>query len=212
MIAESPNPGIKIFDSEWNAQSTDWRTGLHAGGILNGFERVGDVLEIAAPALFLRHTSADGWDNALVNFDQTGWFPAPNYVVMKLWRDHYLPLRVEIDSTAAETTGQNPAINIVATRSTDGKTFAVKAVNTLAEERTVEIALDGDGAAIRQADGKVVTPKLADGQSAAEKLSKRNSLAAPGAIQPEPLAVEANGNRARFVLPSYSAAVIRLSF
>lgn len=212
MIAESPNPGIKIFDSEWNAQSTDWRTGLHAGGILNGFERVGDVLEIAAPALFLRHTSADGWDNALVNFDQTGWFPAPNYVVMKLWRDHYLPLRVEIDSTAAEMTGQNPAVNIVATRSADGKTLAVKAVNTLAEERTIEIALDAGGAAIRQADGKVVTPKLVDGQSASEKLSKRNTLDAPNAIQPEPLAVEANGDRARFVLPSYSAAVVRLTF
>ena len=30
--------------SEWNAQSTDWGTGLYAGGLLNAFERCEDAL------------------------------------------------------------------------------------------------------------------------------------------------------------------------
>ena len=64
-----------------------------AAGLLNAFERCGDFLEIGGPALFLRHTSATAWDNAFINFDERGWFPAPNYVVMKLWRDHYAPER-----------------------------------------------------------------------------------------------------------------------
>ena len=211
MIAESPNPGIKIFNSEWNAQSTDWRTGLHAGGILNAFERVGDVVAIAAPALFLRHVSADAWDNALINFDQTSWFPAPNDVVMKLWREHYQPYRVEVDATAAEWTGPNPAINLVATRSADGQTFVIKAVNTLDAERTIALTFS-DGRAIQNAEGWVVTPKLADGQNASEKLSRRNTLAEPGAIAPEKFPVAFDGNRLTFTLPSYSAAAVSFAF
>ncbi len=91
MIAKSANPNVKLYMSEWNAQSTDWRTGLYAGGFLNAAERNGDVLGMAGPALFLRHVSARAWDNAFVNFDHRRWFPAPNYVVMKLWRGHYAP-------------------------------------------------------------------------------------------------------------------------
>ena len=50
LIAASKNPKLKIYVSEWNAQSTDWRTGLYCGGLLNAFERCGDVLEIGGPA------------------------------------------------------------------------------------------------------------------------------------------------------------------
>ena len=80
------------------------------------------MLEIGGPALFLRHVSASGWDNAFVNFDHRTWFPAPNYVVMKLWRDHYAPQRIALE-------GQTEPLNAVATKSADGKTLYVKAVN-----------------------------------------------------------------------------------
>ena len=55
LIAKSANPNVKLYTSEWNAQSTDWRTGLYAGGFLNMAERNGDVPGMAAPAIFLRH-------------------------------------------------------------------------------------------------------------------------------------------------------------
>ena len=95
-------------------RSTDWRTGLYCGGLLNAFERCGDVLEIGGPALFLRHVSASGWDNAFVNFDHRTWFPAPNYVVMKLWRDHYAPHRIALEGDAGP-------LNAVATRPTTAR-------------------------------------------------------------------------------------------
>ncbi|MDO4557584.1 MAG: alpha-N-arabinofuranosidase, partial [Planctomycetia bacterium] len=44
IIAESENPELEIFVSEWNLQSTDWRTGLYAGGVLNVFESHGDKM------------------------------------------------------------------------------------------------------------------------------------------------------------------------
>ena len=112
-IAASRNPKIKVFVSEWNAQSTDWRTGLYAAGLLNAFERAGDVVAIASPALWLRHVSATAWDNALINFDHCGWFPAPNYVVMKLWRDHAGPHLLAIE-------GDAEGLDAAATKTDDG--------------------------------------------------------------------------------------------
>ncbi|HVS73054.1 MAG TPA: alpha-L-arabinofuranosidase C-terminal domain-containing protein, partial [Phycisphaerae bacterium] len=123
LIKKSANPNIKLYISEWNAQSTDWRTGLYAAGILNVFERNADLVEISCPALFLRSTSAKSWDNALINFNQSSWFPAPNYVVMKLWRDHYAPNLLQLD------TPENSPLSAVASESDDKKTIYLKLVN-----------------------------------------------------------------------------------
>ena len=208
MIAQCPNPAIRMFDSEWNAQSTDWRTGLHAGGILNCFENVSDTLEIAAPALFLRHKSATGWDNAFVNFDQAGWFPAPNYVVMKLWHDNFLPNRVEWTSESPDLTGAMPIINAVATASDTGKTVVFKAVNNKAEDVTLKLTIANFK--IGSATATVVTPELAQGEPVSAKLTKRNDLGAADRIAPKPNDATVDGNTITVVLPALSANLIRV--
>ena len=106
-IAKSENPAMKIYLSEWNLDGIDMRTGLFTGGFLNRLEATPGV-EMAASALFLRHTSATGWNNAFINFDQNGWFQAPNYVVMKLWRDHFQPNRIAVY-------GDMKGLNVIAT-------------------------------------------------------------------------------------------------
>jgi alpha-L-arabinofuranosidase len=169
LIAASKNPALKIYVSEWNAQSTDWRTGLYCGGLLNAFERCGDVLEIGGPALFLRHVSASAWDNAFVNFDHRTWFPAPNYVVMKLWREHYAPQRIALD-------GPTEPLNAVASRSEDGKTLYVKAVNPAAEAVRVQLTLNN------VAPGKASLQLVAPGDLAA-----RNTLEARDTVRPHRL-------------------------
>ncbi|MCU0873785.1 MAG: DUF1080 domain-containing protein [Pirellulaceae bacterium] len=192
LIAASKNPELKIYVSEWNAQSTDWRTGLYCGGLLNAFERCGDVLEIGGPALFLRHVSASGWDNAFVNFDHRTWFPAPNYVVMKLWREHYAPHRVALE-------GETAPLNAVATKSADGKTLYFKAVNPSDEAVPVQLQLAGGAA------GKATLQVVAPGDLAA-----RNTLEARDAVQPKPAAVQQNGATLRFTLPPLSCGVVVL--
>ena len=166
LIAASKNPKLKIYVSEWNAQSTDWRTGLYCGGLLNAFERCGDVLEIGGPALFLRHVSASGWDNAFVNFDHRTWFPAPNYVVMQLWREHYAPQRIALD-------GESAPLNAVATKSADGKTLYFKAVNPSDEAVPVVLKLAGSAA------GKATLQVVAPGD-----LNARNTLEARDKFKP----------------------------
>ena len=211
MIAQSENPNIKIFNSEWNAQSTDWRTGLHAGGYLNCSERAGDVVAICAPALFLRHKTATAWDNAFVNFDNSNWYPAPNYVVMKLWRDAFEPNLVEMISDAPELNGDNPVVNAVATKSDDGKTICVKAVNNT--EKSVQFRLSFDKSvdltnAVVQA--QIVTPSLNEGESVNAKLRKRNTFDAPNAISPKELSTEIVDGQLTFTADSLSAFVVSI--
>ncbi|HPD48433.1 MAG TPA: DUF1080 domain-containing protein [Anaerohalosphaeraceae bacterium] len=193
IIAASKNPAIRIYCSEWNAQSTDWRTGLYAGGLLNAFERCGDVFEIGGPALFLRHVSASAWDNAFINFDQSGWFAAPNYVVMQLWRRHYAPERIAIE-------GDSEALNVVAARAADG-TLYVKLVN--AKESTADVSLRlSDGKAIVSAEMTLVAPG---------SLRARNTLERPGMVRAEPGLVRITGGSAVFTMPALSAGVVTIS-
>lgn len=193
-IADSANPNMEIYNSEWNAQSTDWRTGLYAGGLLNAYERQGKKFTLGGPALFLRHTSAGGWDNAFINFDHTGWFPAPNYVVMKLWWDHFAPDFLPVE-------GDQQGCNIVATRSEDGGKLVIKAVNPHDRAMKIGVELDGEFSA-QTASMQVVAPG---------SLSARNTLAEPAAVKPETADVQLNGKRLRFDLPAYSTAVIEVN-
>ncbi|MHC4558260.1 MAG: alpha-L-arabinofuranosidase C-terminal domain-containing protein [Planctomycetota bacterium] len=194
LIAESANPKMKIYCSEWNAQSTDWRTGLYAGGMLNGFERCSDIFEIGGPALFLRHATATAWDNAFINFDHRKWFPAPNYVVMKLWRSHYAPFRIAV-------TGQTEPLNIVGTKSADGTTLYLKCVNP--EDKPAKVKLEiKRGFSPGSASMQLVAP---------DSLEARNTLDRPRVIQPEPANVRISGRTISFTMPRWSAAVVKIT-
>lgn len=193
VIDDGPNPKIKIDCSEWNAQSTDWRTGLYCGGILNAFERCGAFFEIGGPALFLRHVSATAWDNSFINFDQCRWFPAPNYVVMQLWRDHYAPQRIAVD-------GELGILDLVATKSSDGKTLFLKAVNTSDRPAAVRVAVAGN-MPIGPAEMKMVAPG---------DLNARNTLDHPDGVRAESHPVTTDGRTVSFEMPPLSVGVITL--
>ncbi len=191
-IATSSNPDIKIYMSEWNLWSgIDWRIGLYAGGMLNVFERNGDVFEIGGPALFLRHQSANAWDNAFINFNNSDWFPAPNYVVMKLWHDHYAPNYIE-------STGSHNDLNVVSTLSEDGDKLYFKVVNTSNSDIPVTLAIDSS-----------FTPRNTQlKQIAPASLSARNSLSNPNNIHVEEANVEIDNQQVNFTIPKYAAAVV----
>jgi len=201
IIANSRNPNIKLFISEWNLQTTDWRTGLYAGGLLNVFERCGNVVEIASPALFMRHWFSGltprgdrEWDNAFINFDHKTWFPAPNYVVMKLWRDHFAPYLIA-------TEGETKPLNAVATKSEDGKTIYFKAVNPTQQVVEVELVVEGDNI-VKKASMQLIAPT---------SLFARNTLEEPKQVRPEPSNVQVDGRTVRFSLPAYSAGVVTIN-
>jgi alpha-L-arabinofuranosidase len=192
-VAACSNPSIKIYVSEWNAQSTDWRTGMYAGNLLNIFELNSDLITLAGPALFLRHTSASAWDNAFINFDQSGWFPAPNYVVMKLWREHFAPNRLNLS-------GIPDSVNAVASYDPPTNRMVVKLVNNSLVEKQLSISLPLDFRGT-SAIGYLVT---------GSSLSDRNSMDKPDQISPKILPVILKGRMASTNLPQLSCLLIEV--
>ena len=136
-IANCPNPNLKLFISEWNLQSIDWRTGLFAGGFPNVCEER-DVVAMGAAALFIRRTDAPDWNNAFINFDYKDLFVAPNYQVTNLWYDHFSRYRLDF-------TGDVKDLSVVTTLSENGKEVIVKVVNATEKPYKLNIAGDWNG-------------------------------------------------------------------
>lgn len=199
IIRTSDNPDMKIYVSEWNLTNgrwgNDWRVGLYAGGILNAFERQGDVVTMSCPALFMRKQGVTtSWDNALINFDQKSWFPAGNYVVMKLWRDSFAPSLLAVD-------GPDRPLNFVATRSADNQTVFLKAVNPTGDAVEAAIRLEGD-----------LTPKTATMRLIAPGgKTVKNSLEQPDKIKVVAATASVEDQTVRFTMPPLSAGVVRVT-
>jgi alpha-N-arabinofuranosidase len=141
-----------------------------------------------------RHVSAHGWDNGFINFDNKGWFAGPNYVVMKLWREHFAPNRVE--STTPDT-----ALNLIATKSQSGDQVILKAVNLSTDPLDVTTTLDGAFKPAKAAM-QLVNPG---------NLQARNSMRAKDVIKPTDAPATLSGNTLQFTLPPYSVAALRLT-
>jgi alpha-N-arabinofuranosidase len=194
-IKKSANPNIKLYVSEWNlthgAWGNDWRVGLYAGGILNALERQSNLVIMSCPALWMRRTWATAWNNALINFDQNRWFPAGNYVVMKLFRDSYAPKLLAMD-------GPQKPLNLTATRSENGDTVYLKLVNPEKTPVDAEFSFDGSFTA-----SSTSMQLVAPGEETA-----KNSLDHPDVIKPVAAQVQRGGNKIRVSLPPLSVGVV----
>jgi len=191
-IAKSKNPNMKIYLSEWNLDGVDMRTGLFAGGILNELEK-NQRVEMAAPALALRHISAMGWNNAFVNFDQNGYFLAPNYIVMKLWREHFAPNLIEV-------LGETDNLNLIATKSEAGKIVYVKVVNPTEKSYVVQLSMAGNEQ-LKSTSFQLVAPGSIDAV---------NSMANPSTVSANDGKLIRNGENIQITVPAYSAGIVSL--
>jgi alpha-N-arabinofuranosidase len=193
LIAKSPNPKMKLFMSEWNAMCTDLRGGLYAGGLLNAMER-SDMLTLASPALLMRHVSAKTWDNAFINFDATRFFTAPNYEVMKLWRENY-------SSDVLALQGKTDELDVLPTLGDSGKSIVLKVVNSGSKPRHVTVTLP---ATFHPRSSTAIWISSEDVKAA-------NTLKHPDLIKPKQGKTRLSGNSLRFRVPGNSAGVVRAS-
>ena len=164
MIAESPNPNIRLFISEWNLQSINWRTGLFAGGFLNECE-ARDVVAMGAAALFIRRTDSPDWNNAFINFDYKDVFVAPNYQVTELWYDHFSRYRLDYEGDVKE-------LSVMTTMSEDGRDVIVKVVNST--ETPYRLTVNGDWKGIASTEYEYYAPGSLD---AANSMDKKDAVA-----------------------------------
>jgi alpha-N-arabinofuranosidase len=179
--------------------NVEWRSGLYAGGLLNGFERLGGaLLPMSCPAVWLqsvksRDNPAPRWGSAHILFDHRSWFPAPTYVVQKLWREHFGEKIVRL-------AGPEQELNAVASTVTDGRTLFFKAVNAGEEAHEVELQVAA-GFRVGKAELQVIAPG---------DLRARNSLEQPRRIAPASAAVQVTGQNLRFAVPGQSVVALRV--
>ena len=192
MIAACPNPNVKLFISEWNLNSTDWRTGLFAGGFLNECEQR-DVVAMGAAALFIRRTDAPDWNNAFINFDYKGLFVAPNYLVTELWYDHY-------SKYLLEHVGDTKDLSIVTTLSENGRDVIVKIVNPT--ENTCDLTVSGDWKGIAGTAYDFYAPG---------SLTAANSMADPHAVALQHTSPEPSGTKVVLHVDPLSAGVLTIT-
>jgi len=170
MIAACPNPNVKLFISEWNLNSTDWRTGLFAGGFLNECEKR-DVVAMGAAALFIRRTDAPDWNNAFINFDYKDLFVAPNYQVTELWYDHFSRYLLDYE-------GETGDLSVVTTLSENGRDVIVKVVNPT--ENACDLTVSGDWKGIAETAYDYYAPgSLTAANSMADKHAVARKQASP---------------------------------
>ena len=192
MIADGPNPNIKLFISEWNLNSIDWRTGLFAGGFLNICESR-DVVAMGAAALFIRRTDAPDWNNAFINFDYKDLFKAPNCQVTELWYDHFSKYRLAFS-------GDTGNISVSTTMSENGVDVIVKVVNPTEEAATLRIK--GDWTGVRDAAYEYYAPG---------SLTVANNMENKSAVALQKATPKTDGNDVVLSVPALSAGVLTIA-
>jgi alpha-N-arabinofuranosidase len=192
MITQCPNPNIKLYISEWNLNSIDWRTGLFAGGFLNICEQR-PVVEMGAAALFIRRTDAPDWNNAFINFDYKGLFVAPNYIVTKLWHDNFSKYRLAY-------TGETGNLSVTTTLSENGRNVIVKIVNPT--ENSIDFSISGDWKSLTGAGYEFIAPG---------SLTAANSMESPHTVAVEKKEIVPINNEVTMSVVPLSAGVLTLT-
>ena len=191
MIADGPNPSIKLFISEWNLNSIDWRTGMFAGGFLNMCESR-DVVAMGAAALFIRRTDAPDWNNAFINFDYKDLFKAPNCQVTELWYDHFSKYRLAFS-------GDTGDLSVSTTLSGNGANVIVKVVNPTEEPAILRIK--GDWAGVSGTEFEYYAPG---------SLTAANSMENKNAVALKKTTAKTDGNDVVLSVPALSAGVLTI--
>ena len=191
-VRNSEHPDIRLAVLEWGLCRTyDWRAGLHTAGSLILYEKLGEKLAMACPALLMRNTTDDPTWTAFIYHDHISWFPGAGYVVEKLFREHFAEIYLAAASgTFRDITNRKQffddisqmkpedwkpgSIDAIATRSADGNHIVIKAVNYEGCSNTLLTRLQGSTVS-NNADVRIFTLKAG--------LSDKASIGNPDVIR-----------------------------
>jgi alpha-L-arabinofuranosidase len=201
-----PGKEIKLNINEWGldvleGQQHSILSALYGARLMNVFERRGGLVTMSAVSDLI-----NGWPGGIIQASRHGVFVTPLYLVNQLYTTRLgaerLAARVESPTFDSSREGKNvPALDVVVSRSADGKRIFVKAVNTdLTKPVNVRVKISGASVG-PQADVETVR---ADSPAAA------NSFATPQAVTIRRSTVGA-GNDFVVELPQHSVSVVTLS-
>ena len=196
---------VKLAINEWGLDLPSERqysmeSALYGARLMNVFERSGEIVEMSAVSDLV-----NGWPGGIIQAGRHSVFVTPIYLVNQLYAEHRgdLLLGSSVDGPTFNTTheGTNiPYLDATASRSGDGKTIFIKAVNT---NRTSALTttIDIQGVVpVGRAEVKTIT---------APSLDVFNDFSRPNAVSIQTSTLPA-GHRFVVTFPKHSVSVIVL--
>jgi alpha-N-arabinofuranosidase len=205
-IAElAPGRDIRLIINEWNTslpvpRQHSMESALYGSRLMNVFERSGDLVEMSAVSDLV-----NGWSGGIIQASRHDVFVTPTYLAIRLYNEHLggerLAARVSSPTFDSSLEGtQIPVLDVVASRSTDGRQLFVKAVNT-SRDRALTTMVTVAGASV----GATGTLQTLAGDSPAAA----NSFRTPNAVTVRTTPVRSSRTFA-VQLPPQSVSVLTL--
>jgi alpha-N-arabinofuranosidase len=147
-----PGRDIRLIINEWNTalpvpRQHSMESALYGARLMNVFERSGDLVEMTAVSDLV-----NGWSGGIIQASRHDVFVTPTYLVIRLYNEHLGRdrLAAHVSSPTFDTSlegSQIPILDVVASRSDDGRRLILKAVNT-SRGRTLKTTVTVAGATI----------------------------------------------------------------
>jgi len=196
---------IKLAINEWGLDLPSERqysmeAALYSARLLNVFERSGDIVEMSAVSDLV-----NGWPGGIIQTGRQSVFVSPIFLVNQLYAQHHGEQRLasSVNSPTFNTSheGTNiPYLDATVSRTADGKTIFIKAVNTNRTSALLTTITIQGATPARQAELKTVT---------APSLEVANSFSRPNAVSIQKRML-ATGRTFVVTLPKHSVSVIVL--
>jgi alpha-L-arabinofuranosidase len=174
---------------------------LYGARLMNVFERSGEIVEMSAVSDLV-----NGWPGGIIQAGRHNVFVTPTYLVNQLYAEHrgdeLLTTRVDSPTFNSSQEGANiPYLDVTGSRTADGKTIFIKAVNTSATTALpTTITIQGATPATR-AELKTIT---------GPSLGSSNDFSRPDAVSVQTRMLR-SGRRFAVTLPKHSVSVIVLT-
>ena len=196
---------VKLAINEWGLDLPTERqysmeAALYGARLLNVFERSGELVEMSAVSDLV-----NGWPGGIIQAGRQSVFVSPAYLVNELYAEHrgdqLLATSVTSPTFNTSREGTNiPSLDAVASRTTDGQTIIIKAVNTSSTSAlSTTITMQGFTPAAH-AEVSTVT---------ASSLNVTNDFSHPNAISIQKSSLP-SGPKFTVTLPKHSVSVIVL--
>jgi alpha-L-arabinofuranosidase len=192
-----PGRRPRLAINEWGldlAESQQYSivAALYAARLMNVFERHSDLVGMSAVSDLV-----NGWPGGIIQAGRHGVFVTPIYLVNSLYAQRLGAERLRINGGGPG----NSSVDMVASRSRDGRSIYLKVVNTDLEHSAM--------ASIRIRGAQVSATGTVE-RVIADSLSAANGFRTPDAVRITRDSIQA-GNSFTLDLPSHSVAVVTLA-
>jgi alpha-L-arabinofuranosidase len=201
----APDRSMKLAINEWNTalplpRQHSMESALYAARLMNVFERSNIVAMNAVSDM------VNGWSGGVIQASRDGVFVTPTYLVNELYNRRLGTKRLaaRVSSPTFDTTKEGkgiPYLDVVVSRSADGKQIFIKAVNT-DMRRALRSAVRVRGLQI----GSSGVMETIDARS----MTDANSFAAPAAISLQQKTIKTAPDFVA-IFPQHSISVITLN-